>query len=91
MRCAALFVLLISLVGCAQYDETRTANLAAAAQAQVAADDANCQASGLKPGSPDYDDCRKRLANEHATKGTRGYQRMLNVMENDRGGRPFGQ
>lgn len=91
MRFAAVFALLTFLGGCAQYDETRRANLETAAQEQVAAHDANCQASGLKPGSPDYDDCRKRLANEQANKGTRGYQRMLNVMENDRGGRPFGQ
>lgn len=91
MRFAAALVVLTSLTGCAQYDNARTANLETAAQEQVAADDANCQASGLKPGSAEYDDCRKRLANEHATKGTRGYQRMLNVMENDRGGRPFGQ
>lgn len=91
MRFAVMLVVLTSLGGCAQYDDARNANLAAAAQDQVAADDANCQASGLRPGSPEYDDCRKRLANEHANKGTRGYQRMLNVMENDRGGRPFGQ
>lgn len=91
MRLAPALVVLMSLAGCAQYDEARHANLEAAGREQVAADDANCQASGLKPGSPDYDDCRKRLANEQANKGTRGYQRMLNVMENDKGGRPFGQ
>jgi len=90
MRFAVMLAILTSLGGCAQYDETRTANLAAAAQEQVAADDAKCQASGLRPGSPEYEDCRKRLAEQNA-RGTRGYQRMLNVMENDRGGRPFGQ
>jgi len=90
MRLAAMFVVLTSLVGCAQYDEARNANLAAAAQEQVAADDAKCQEAGLKPGSIEYEDCRKRIAERNA-RGTRGYQRMLNVMENDRGGRPFGQ
>lgn len=90
MRFAVMLAILTSLGGCAQYDETRTANLAAAAQEQVAADDAKCQASGFKPGSAEYEDCRKRLAEQNA-RGTRGYQRMLNVMENDRGGRPFGQ
>lgn len=90
MRLLAALAVLISLVGCAQYDEARRANLETAAQEQVAADDAKCQAAGLKPGSPDYEDCRKRLAEQNA-RGTRGYQRMLNVMENDRGGRPFGQ
>jgi hypothetical protein len=91
MRFAVALVFLAVLAGCAQYDETRRANLEMAAQEQVAAHDATCQASGFKPGSAEYDDCRKRLANEQANKGTRGYQRMLNVMENDRGGRPFGQ
>lgn len=90
MRLAVALVILTALAGCAQYDEARNANLAAAAQEQVAADDAKCQDSGLKPGSPDYEECRKRLAEQNA-RGTRGYQRMLNVMENDRGGRPFGQ
>ncbi len=90
MRLLAALAVLTSLVGCAQYDEARRANLETAAQGQVAADDAKCQAAGLKPGSPDYEDCRKRLAEQNA-RGTRGYQRMLNVMENDRGGRPFGQ
>lgn len=90
MRLAAMFVVLTSLVGCAQYDEARSARLAAAAQEQVAGDDAKCQDAGLKPGSPEYEDCRKRTAEQNA-RGTRGYQRMLHVMENDRGGRPFGQ
>jgi len=90
MRFAVLLVILTSLGGCAQYDEARRANLETAAQAQVAADDAKCQEGGLKPGSPEYEDCRKRTAEQNA-RGTRGYQRMLNVMENDRGGRPFGQ
>ena len=90
MRMTAVLVALTSLVGCAQYDETRSANLAAAAQEQVAADDANCQASGLKPATPDYDDCRKRLANEHASKGTRGHQRLLDSMMNDSALKRFG-
>ena len=90
MRFVTLFAVLASLVGCAQYDEARNANLETAAQAQVAADDAKCQGAGLKPGSPEYEDCRKRTAEQNA-RGTRGYRRMLDVMENDRGGRPFGQ
>ena len=89
MRFAAALVVLTSLVGCAQYDEARRANLETAAQEQVAADDAKCQAAGLKPGSPDYEDCRKRLAEQNA-RGTRGYQRMLNVMENDSALKRFG-
>jgi hypothetical protein len=90
MRFAVALVFLTVLAGCAQYDNARDANLETAGREQVAADDAKCQAAGLKPGSPDYEECRKRLAEQNA-RGTRGYQRMLNVMENDRGGRPFGQ
>lgn len=88
MRFAVVLVVLTSLAGCAQYDETRTANLAAATRDQVASDDANCRSSGLQPGSPEYEDCRKRLANQHAS-GTRGYQRMLDGMTNDSALRPF--
>ncbi|RDV03360.1 hypothetical protein [Undibacter mobilis] len=90
MRFVAALVILTSLVGCAQYDEARNANLEAAGRDQVAADDAKCRSSGLQPGSPAYEDCRKRLAEAQA-RGTRGYQRMLDGMTNDRGGRPFGQ
>jgi hypothetical protein len=79
MRFAVALVVLTSLVGCAQYDEARNANLAAAAQDQVAADDANCRSSGVQPDSPAYDDCRKRLANAHA-QGTRSHQRLIDQM-----------
>ncbi len=89
MRLAAVFVLVTFLGGCAQYDEARNANLETAGRQQVAADEANCRSAG-EPGTPAYEDCRKRLAEQNA-RGARGYQRMLNVMENDRGGRPFGQ
>ncbi len=80
---AAALVVLTSLAGCAQYDEARTANLAAAEQERVAADDANCRSSGVTPGSPAYEDCRKRLSNQHANEG-RGHQRMLDQMLNSR-------
>ena len=83
MRMMAALVVLTSLAGCAGYNEARDANLAAAAQERVAADDAKCQASGLQPNTPQYDDCRKRLANEQAS-GTRGHQRMIDMMLNDR-------
>ena len=90
MRFAVALVILTSLVGCAQYDETRKVNLAAAAQDQVASDDASCRSSGLQPGSPAYDDCRKRLVNAHAS-GTRGHQRLLDSMMNDSPLRPRGE
>lgn len=81
MRFVAVLIVLTALVGCAQYNDARDANLAAAAQDRVAADDAKCQASGLQTGTPAYDDCRRRLANEQAS-GTRGYQRMIDQMVN---------
>jgi hypothetical protein len=81
MRLATVLVLLTSLLGCAQYDEARNANLAAAAQERVAADDAACRSSGA-PGSSAYDDCRKRWANQHAGE-TRGQQRLVDQMLNE--------
>lgn len=66
MRLAAMLLALMSLVGCAQYDAERQANLAAAAQARAASDDANCRSSGAQPGSPQYEDCRRRLESQHA-------------------------
>ena len=81
MRFAALLVLLTSLVGCAQYDATRTANLEAAARERVASDDAACRASGA-PASPAYDDCRKRFANQHASE-SHSQERLVDQMMND--------
>lgn len=90
MRFAAALVVLTSLGGCAQYDEARTANLAAAARERAASDDANCRSSGVQPGSPAYDDCRKRYANQHAS-GERGHKRMLDQMSSGSSLRPFGE
>ena len=90
MRFATMLVVLTSLVGCAQYDETRKANLAAAAQERVATDEAACRSSGAQPGSPQYDDCRRRVANEQA-KDTRGHQRLMDQMLNQNNLQPIGQ
>ena len=90
MRFAALLSALMFLAGCAQYDAARQANLAAAAQAQTAADDANCQASGVKPGTPAYDDCRRRYANQHA-QSTHGQENLANQMLNATKIGPIGQ
>ncbi len=89
MRFAVALVVLTSLAGCAQYDEARNANLAAAEQERVAADDANCRASG-EPGSAAYEDCRKRWANQHANEG-RGHKRMLDQMMRGSSTRPLGE
>ena len=81
MRFAAAFLMLALLAGCAQYDAAREANLAAAAQARTAADDSACRSSGAQPGSPAYDDCRKRLENQHAQE-TQSQGRLANEMLN---------
>ena len=90
MRFAALLLALTSLVGCAQYDAERQANLAAAAQAQTASDDASCRSSGAQPGSPAYDDCRRRFANQHA-QGTHRQEDLANQMLNATKLGPIGQ
>ena len=81
MRFAAVFLALAFLAGCAQYDAARQANLAAAAQARTAADDTACRSSGAQPGSPAYNDCRQRLANQHAQE-THSQNRLANEMLN---------
>ena len=89
MRFAVALVVLTALAGCAQYDETRNANLAAAARDRSASDDAACQQSGAQPGTPAYDDCRKRYDNQHAGE-TRSHQRMLDQMTSHNSLRQFG-
>ena len=81
MRFAAMLVALTCLAGCAQYDATRNENLAAASRDRVASDDAACRPTGA-PGSPAYDDCRKRRANQHASE-SHGQDRLVNQMMND--------
>lgn len=81
MRLATMLVVLVGLAGCAQYDAARQANLAAATQARAASDDASCRSSGGQPGSPAYEDCRKRLANQHAQETDR-QDRLANEMLN---------
>lgn len=81
MRFAAVLLLPVLLAGCAQYDAAREANLAAAARARTAADDTACRSSGAQPGSPAYDDCRKRLQNQHARE-VHSQDRLANEMLN---------
>lgn len=90
MRYAAMLVALTALTGCAQYDAIRTENLEAAARERVAADDAACKSSGVQPGTPQYDDCRRRYANQQAGE-TRAHQRMMDQMTNQNNLRPIGQ
>ena len=96
MRFAALILALaapmalLALAGCAQYDAERAANLAATQQAQTESDDANCQASGLKPGTPAYDDCRRRYSNLHA-QSSRSQENLANEMLKGQKLGPIGQ
>jgi hypothetical protein len=90
MRFAMVVAALLCLAGCAQYDAARDANLAAAAQARAAADDASCRSSGAQPGSPEYADCRNRFDNQRAQKPDR-QRRLANEMLNESSIRPPGQ
>ena len=90
MRFAAMLLALMSLAGCAQYDAERQANLDAAAQARAASDDASCRSSGAKPGSPQYEDCRRRYENQHAQE-THRQQDLANQMLNATKLGPIGQ
>jgi hypothetical protein len=90
MRFAALLLALMSLAGCAQYDAERAANLAATHEAQTSADDEKCQAAGLKPGTPAYDDCRRRYSNLHA-QSSRSQENLANEMLKGQKLGPIGQ
>ncbi|HXD43886.1 MAG TPA: hypothetical protein VN655_02035 [Pseudolabrys sp.] len=90
MRYTAMLLALTCLAGCAQYDAIRTENLEAASRERVAADDAACKSSGLQPGTLQYDDCRRRYANQQARE-TRGHQRLMEQMLNQNDLRPTGQ
>jgi hypothetical protein len=90
MRITILLLALMALAGCAQYDAERKENLAATAQAQTAADDAACQATGAKPGTPAYDDCRRRYANQHA-QSSRSQENLANEMLKGQKLGPIGQ
>ena len=96
MRFAALLLALmaplglLALAGCAQYDAERAANLAATHEAQTASDDAACQSSGVKPGTPAYDDCRRRYSNLHA-QSSRSQENLANDMLKGQKLGPIGQ
>jgi hypothetical protein len=90
MRLTAVFLVLGLLASCAQYDAERQANLTAAAQARTASDDAACRASGGQPSSPEYEDCRRRYANQHAQE-TRRQNDVANQLLNANKIGPIGQ
>jgi hypothetical protein len=90
MRFAAVFLALGLLAGCAQYDSARQENLAATAQARTASDDAACRSSGAQPNSAEYEDCRRRYANQHAQESHRQND-LANQMLNSNKPGPIGQ
>jgi hypothetical protein len=90
MRLAAMLLALGLLASCAQYDAAREANLAAAAQARTASDDATCRASGAQPNSAEYEGCRRRYANQHAQE-THRQQNVANQLLNANKIGPIGQ
>ena len=90
MRLLWAFLAFACLGGCAQYDSQRAENLAAAAQARTASDDAACRASGAKPDSPEYLDCRRRYQNQHAQE-SRTQENVANQLLNANKIGPIGQ
>jgi hypothetical protein len=90
MRFATVFLALGLLASCAQYDSARQENLAATAQARTASDDAACRSSGAQPNSPEYEDCRRRYANQHAQE-THRQNDLANQMLNANKPGPIGQ
>lgn len=89
MRFVTASVVLISLGGCAQYDEIRSANLAAAQQERVAKEEAICRDRG-QPGSAAYEDCRKQML-EQRDKSAYRQEEVARQMLNESSLRPNGQ
>lgn len=90
MRFAMMLVALALLAGCAQYDEIRSANLAAAQRERAAADEATCRANGAQPGSPAYEDCRNRLLKQRDKSAYR-QEEVARQMLNESSLRPIGE
>jgi hypothetical protein len=90
MRFAMMLMVLAPLVGCAQYDEMRSANLAAAQRERTAADEATCRANGAQPGSPAYEDCRDRLLRRR-DKAAYRQEKVARDMLNESSLRPIGE
>lgn len=80
---------MIALAGCAQYDEIRSANLAAAQHERAAADEATCRDRG-QPGSTAYEDCRKQML-EQRDKSAYRQEKVAEDMLNESSLRPNGE
>ncbi len=90
MRFVTASVVLISLGGCAQYDEIRSANLAAAQRERTAADEAICRGNGVQPGSPAYEDCRTQQLKRRDNSAYR-QEEVARQMLNESSLRPIGE
>ena len=59
-------VIALETASCAQYEAQQREDAAAAAQARIVDDDAQCQSYGVQPGTPSYVQCRMNLDSQHA-------------------------
>jgi hypothetical protein len=55
----------VALSACANPERVRARQEAAQAEME-AKNDAQCRANGIEPGSPAYEQCRERIAAQHA-------------------------
>lgn len=90
LRFVAVSGAMIALAGCAQYDEMRSANLAAAQQERVATEEAACRENGVQPGSQAYADCRKEMLRQRQKSAYR-QEEVARDMLNESHLRPYGE
>jgi hypothetical protein len=63
--CASLLLVGIALSACANPERVRARQESAQAERE-AKNDAQCRVNGIEPGSPAYEQCRERIAAQHA-------------------------
>lgn len=63
--CASLLLAGVVLSACANPERVRAREEAAQAERE-AKNDAQCRSNGAEPGSPAYEQCRERIAAQHA-------------------------
>lgn len=78
----AAIAALVVLLGCTS-DQEKLANAQAAKAQQAAADDAQCQSYGVRPGSDAYVSCRMQLDNRQAQADELRRQRALQMLMNN--------
>lgn len=89
--CASLLLVGVVLSACANPEHARARQESAQAEIE-AKNDAQCRANGVEAGSPAYEQCRERIAAQHAeTEAIRAqrsasFQRTLGAGTNALGG-----